>query len=313
MRMSGMRKVCAGVAGAVLAGLSLIGGPAMADYTRGCSAEVRFVPQNASQTYLVYTFSVHKTVDLRMQVNQGRRAARGEIINCLRDHWAARNDESPPPRCTDRPRIDFRGYPFMNLEREMTRAMCNANLGVRNMTIGIELHISGNTGCHFGGTHDPVTIAQNVRIVCLQTIPGGGGAPAEEEGEDEAASPPPIGDGGGWERVDRDEDAPPADEPPADEPPVDEPPADEPPADEAPPASARYLPLPNIRLPGNDLYLVELDAPNWLLCRQACTEDARCGAWTYRAPNAASGPLCLIKSRAGVPIPDTCCRSGVKQ
>ncbi|TYB81242.1 PAN domain-containing protein [Maritimibacter fusiformis] len=309
MGFSRLRRARRAVLVAAVAALSAIT-PALADYTRGCNAEVRFVPQNASQTFLVYTFSVHRTVDLYAQVNQARRIARGEIINCLRDHWDARNDDTPPPRCTDRPRIDFRDYPFASLEQEMTRAMCNANLGVLNMTIGVEVHISGQTGCYFGGGHDPVVIAQNVRIICLQTIPGGGGSGddeardenreevREEERGDEPAEPPAIGDAGGWERVDRDED---------------EPPADEPPADDAPPATARYLPLPNVRLPGNDLYLIELDAPNWLLCRQACTEDDRCGAWTYRQPSAGSGPICLIKSRAGVPFPDTCCRSGVKQ
>jgi hypothetical protein len=221
----------------------------------------------------------------------------------MRDHWAERSVDGVPRRCTDQFRIEFRGYPFRNLEDEMTRAMCNANLGVPNMTIGVELHISGQTGCYFGGDHDPVVIAQNVRIVCAQPSLDDGSDDRDEPaigdgGGDGAAEPPAIGDAGGWERVDRDED---------------EPPADEPPGDDAPPATARYLPLPNVRLPGNDLYLIELGAPNWMLCRQACTEDDRCGAWTYRQPSAGSGPICLIKSRAGVPIPDTCCRSGVKQ
>lgn len=289
MRLSQMRRVRGAVLVAAFAAAT-VAAPAMADYTRHCSAEVRFIPQNASQTYLVYNFSVHKTVDLYAQVNQARRDARAQIIRCLRDHWAERGVDGVPRRCTDQFRTEFRGYPFRNLEDETRRAMCNANLGVPNMTIGVELHISGQTGCYFGGDHDPVVIAQNVRIVCVQ--------PSLDDGSDDRDEPPAIGDAGGWERVDRDED---------------EPPADAPPADDAAPATASYLPLPNIRLPGNDLYLIELSAPNWLLCRQACTEDARCGAWTYRKPNASAGPICLIKSRAGVPIPDPCCRSGVKQ
>ena len=57
------------------------------------------------------------------------------------------------------------------------------------------------------------------------------------------------------------------------------------------PAAAAGRWLPAIRLPGNDLYLIEIDAPNWLLCRMACTEDSRCGAWTYRGPTPPPAPL----------------------
>ena len=108
-----------------------------------------------------------------------------------------------------------------------------------------------------------------------------------------------FGEGGGWECVGEGCDAAGGAEPA--------------PGADSPPATARYIPLPGVRLPGNDLYVLELAAPNWMLCRQACTDDENCGAWTYRAPNAGSGPLCLIKSRAGLPIPDACCRSGIRQ
>lgn len=99
---------------------------------------------------------------------------------------------------------------------------------------------------------------------------------------------PVIGEGGDWECVGEGCDG-----------------------DDAPPASASYQLLPVFRLPGNDLYM--LDAGDgmhgWMDCRQACTEDARCGAWTWRAPSG----QCLIKSRAGIPIPDPCCQSGIKR
>ena len=174
-------------------------------------------------------------------------------------------------------------YPFDHLGQDLTAALCAANPDVTSLTISVELRISGETGC--GG--DPVPIANNVRINCSGPIGDGG---ASEVFDDDQ---PAIGDDGSWECVgdDCEGGAAPAD---------------------APPAVATYRPLPFIRLPGNDLRLIEMSAPNWLLCRQACTEDARCGAWTYRSPTAESGPVCLLKSRAGVIIPDPCCRSGVK-
>ncbi len=83
--------------------------------------------------------------------------------------------------------------------------------------------------------------------------------------------------------------------------------------DDGLPATASYRLLPVMRLPGNDLRLIEMSSPNWMLCRQACTDDEQCRAFTYRAPNASSGPICLLKSGVGMRIPDPCCQSGVKQ
>jgi hypothetical protein len=100
----------------------------------------------------------------------------------------------------------------------------------------------------------------------------------------------------------------------AEQPAVDGVPAEEEqPADDSLPATASYTLLPFIRLPGNDLRLIEMSSPNWMLCRQACTDDERCKAYTYRAPNANSGPICLLKSGVGMQIPGTCCQSGIKQ
>ncbi len=92
-----------------------------------------------------------------------------------------------------------------------------------------------------------------------------------------------------------------------------EPAAEEHPADDGLPATASYNLLPIMRLPGNDLRMIEMSSPNWMLCRQACTDDTRCKAYTYRAPNANSGPICLLKSGVGMRIPDPCCQSGVKR
>jgi PAN domain len=292
---------------ALLAGAALLAlaAPVAAAETRHCNVEVRLVPQNASQTWRSFEFSVQKTVDSLLQVNQARRDARGRAIQCIRDHWADRESGLLPTKCTDTARFHIVDYPFGHIRLDVNRALCEANPDISGpMYLTIELHISGNDGCYFGGSHDPVVIASNQRILCLRPSEARPSTDEPPPAEDPAAeAPPPIGDAGGWDCVGEGCDG---DDGPGAEP-EDE--AD----DAAPPAAASYLPLPAIRLPGNDLYLIELDAPNWMLCRQACTDDARCGAWTYRNPTGASGPICLIKSRAGVPIPDPCCRSGIKQ
>jgi hypothetical protein len=68
-----------------------------------------------------------------------------------------------------------------------------------------------------------------------------------------------------------------------------------------------YIDLPNTRLPGNDLY--PTSAASWQACREACSADAACRAWTYRAPEA----VCLLKRAAGARVPDSCCHSGIKR
>lgn len=289
----------------IILGVALVAAPLplLADETRHCNVEVVFRPQNASQSWRSFNFSVHKTVGSLLQVNQARRAARGEAIRCLRDHWAEGLTGVLPPRCEDHGNVDFVGYPFTNVVFQANQALCEANPDVSgNLYFTVELNITGNDGCHFGGTHDPVIIATNQRAICLHAEESEPAPPPPTE-EEEAEAPPPIGEGGGWECVGEGCDG--SDEA--------EPEAEAEPEDDGLPATARYLPLPNFRLPGHDLYLVELDAPNWMLCRQACTDDARCGAWTYRPPAGGGGAVCLIKSRAGVPIPDPGFRSGIKQ
>ncbi len=281
------------VAVATASALLLPASVAAADVTRQCDAEWRFTPQNPGMTFVTYSFAVRRTVDLLAQVNRARREARARILDCTRDHWAERGIDSAPRLCRDAYRYDMVNYPFGALESEVTAALCGANPGHGSLLISVELFIGGDTGCTDGGGRDRFLLASNHRIDCAPPIGEGG---ADEVHHDD---PPPIGEGGGWECVGEGCDAAGGAEPA--------------PGADSPPATARYIPLPGVRLPGNDLYVLELAAPNWMLCRQACTDDENCGAWTYRAPNAGSGPLCLIKSRAGLPIPDACCRSGIRQ
>jgi hypothetical protein len=266
---------------------------AFADVTRQCNAQWRFMPQNDSMTYVSYAFSARRTAALP---NQARRDARATILACARDAWDNRDADMRPDSCTSRFDHELVDYPFDALARDVTDALCAANPEQDHMLISVELTITGDTGCVASGDSDRFTIASNVAIDCRAPIGDGGGWECVGEECDGDEAEVPIGDGGDWDCVGPgcEGDATGTE-------------------DDAPPATATYVPLPMVRLPGNDLYMIELDAPNWMLCRQACTEDDRCGAWTYRAPTAASGPLCLIKSRAGIPVPDACCRSGIRQ
>ncbi len=277
--------------GAMLLGLAgLATGPerALADETRGCDAEVRVLPQNASQTYRTFRFNARATVSSLLKVNHARWLSRQGIKDCVQAHWDGRATPGLPSACENHPDFEFVDYPFYDIEAEVTDALCAANPGVSSLFVTVEVDITGREKCRIGHGHDPVIIAENQQIICEETTAEEPESPTETGEEEAAGDQPFIGDGGGDER------------------------ADPSPSDD-PPASASYTLLPMIRLPGNDLRLIELSAPNWLLCRLACTDDATCGAYTYRAPNAGSGPLCLLKRRAGVPIPDPCCQSGIKR
>ncbi len=271
--------------------------PAAAEH-RSCHGQLVIRPQNPSMTYLSYDFSIAREVRLPHEYNAARRACRARMLSCVRDHWATPGAALPPDDCLngrEGTRV-FRvnGYPFRNLEEELTETLCTANPGAETTLVTAVLTITGERGCVESGSRDRVTVASNFPVHCA--------APASESEADEpGGNHPPIGEGGGWDCVGEDCDGSPPEEAET-----------EPEADPLPPA-ASYQPLPMFRLPGNDLYLVELDAPNWLLCRQACTADPRCRAFTYRRPTAHSGPICLIKSGVGIPIPDACCQSGVKR
>jgi len=281
---------------AAMAGAALltIATPVAADYTRSCNGTLTLTPQNPSMTYLQYDFSVGKTVRYFAQVNEARRDARARMLSCVRSHWSMPDAVGRPDDCLGIRDYQLRGYPFHSLEPEVTDALCAANPDADTIVIRVDLTITGDTGCVTSGTRDTITILRNFSLHCAAPIGDGGADEAHE------AEPGPIGDGGDWECVG--EGCVPSDAP-ATEP--------EPEEEEAPPAIASYQLLPLIRLPGNDLYMLGAGdgITDWMDCRQACTEDDRCGAWTYRAPTT----RCLIKSRPGLPIPDGCCRSGIKQ
>ncbi len=282
-----------GLRAAALAATALLAlnGPALADYTRYCNGQLQLTPQNPTMSFLTYDFSVGKSVRFYAQVNDARRDSRARMISCVRDHWSMPEARTRPDACLGIRDYHVRDYPFEHLNEEVAAAICDANPGEDVVLISVDLKITGNTGCVTSGSSDTINIARNYRIDCTAPISDGGGDEAAE-------SPPAIGEGGGWECVGEGCDGA-------------EPPADEPPAEPSPPPAASYQILPVFRLPGNDLYMLDAGdgISNWMSCRQACTEDERCGAWTYRAP----ANQCLLKHRAGIPIPDPCCTSGIKR
>ena len=87
-----------------------------------------------------------------------------------------------------------------------------------------------------------------------------------------------------------------------------------PPPPPSPPApSVTFNVLPNIRLPGNDIGVIDVPDGNWQACQHACSVNSACRAWTYRNRYQGVNSVCLLKNAAGMPIPDLCCRSGIRQ
>src|SRR5262245_20679789 len=69
----------------------------------------------------------------------------------------------------------------------------------------------------------------------------------------------------------------------------------------------------NTDRPGNDIRDLDLRAPDFNLCRQACDSNASCKAWTYVNPGV-QGPQarCYLKSPAPAKVANNCCVSGEK-
>lgn len=80
--------------------------------------------------------------------------------------------------------------------------------------------------------------------------------------------------------------------------------------------SSEAAPLPNTRLPGNDIASTWIGHQTWQQCRDLCENNSACRAWTYRAAGsngARNEALCLQKSAVSNQVSDTCCQSGIKE
>ncbi|MHA6323785.1 PAN domain-containing protein [Roseivivax sp. CAU 1753] len=86
-----------------------------------------------------------------------------------------------------------------------------------------------------------------------------------------------------------------------------------PPARIVPPATLAQPPLPNTRIPGNDLSVFPVGDGGWRACMQACEDDDDCRAWTFRDMLRGSANVCLLKEAVSARISDPCCQSGIKR
>ncbi len=70
----------------------------------------------------------------------------------------------------------------------------------------------------------------------------------------------------------------------------------------------------NTDRPGLDYKSFSLPSPNPQLCKQACSRDPMCKAWTYVKPNTIQGPRpkCWLKYDVPSPVKSRYCISGVK-
>jgi hypothetical protein len=242
--------------------------PVMADERRSCRFEVEVKPTESGREDVIYTFVVFNTVEHRIDANDGRRAIRQRVTNCILGHWNDRN-ETRPYACQDSGRIEMSQYPFNNMYEQIRQDICDKNRDQLRLPVNIKMFIRGERGCLERSEDrgvDPVavvSIASNYRFNC------------------------PIREGGASER--------------------------------GPGTPPDRPPLPNIRLPGNDLLdipLAERQVETWQQCWSKCDANNNCLAWTFRAANTpGTGPhaLCLQKSGEGAHVSDTCCQSGVKE
>lgn len=68
----------------------------------------------------------------------------------------------------------------------------------------------------------------------------------------------------------------------------------------------------NTDRPGGDFTRFIMSSPNPEVCRNACSSDSRCRAWTYVRPGIqASQAVCWLKQVVPNPVPSNCCVSGV--
>ena len=273
------------------------------DFTRGCRATLIVAPGEPEASQVVFSFTGRATVAMYAGVNQARRWAREHIVECVLEHWAARDASQSPSSCRRvqmlYPSIpQFPNYPFTHLSAELTEALCAANSDVLALSADVRLQIRGDTGCIRGGgygvdPHEDHLIADDFRFTC----------------------PGRIGEGSGFENVEPSPSPHRAPRPPPPSPspapaPAPAPPPSPPPVPEP---GASFHVLPNIRLPGNDLSMVDVPDGNWQACQHACATNDACRAWTYRNRYRGTESVCLLKRGAGATVPDPCCRSGIRE
>jgi hypothetical protein len=304
--------LCAAVCVAAFAMAS----PAAADYRRSCHFVFEANPVEEGFESVTYSFRVFNTVRLQMWINDARRGIRKRVFNCIRAHWNDRN-EIRPYACQDWeigdssifgatvPHVngDMSQYPFANMFEEIRQDICNANPDELGVSVNLGTTIRGQRGClerHEEEGVDPAVysfLESNFRFSCPGRIGEGGGSEVYEE--------PSFGEGSDSEVYEGPSFGEGSDSEVYEDPTVEEEEAEEP--------EASFDILPNIRLPGNDLSIVDVADGDWQACLEACAANDACGAWTYRNRYQGVQSVCLLKYGASLRIPDTCCRSGIRE
>ncbi|PIV74139.1 MAG: hypothetical protein COW55_10380 [Rhodobacteraceae bacterium CG17_big_fil_post_rev_8_21_14_2_50_65_11] len=281
--------------------LALIGGAAVAhdppgtSTGRSCDVWWQFTPTFRDGTEVKISFSAHGHAPVFAH-NLARVAAANVAWQCATEHWESQLQTPPPEVCDEEPHDSMRdfvvGYPMVpDLHSEVTRRLCAANPGRDSVNTDIHFHIAGHEGCTRYHPWDTQIWVSGYRFDCPPSGSGsgGGGAPAP-------APPPPP--------------SPPSD--PATPSDAAPPPPPSPPSDPEDP-TALFRIFTNVRLPGHDIGTVDIADGDWQACARVCAGMAGCHAWTYRDVYRGVSSVCLLKSAAGLPIPDPCCRSGIER
>jgi hypothetical protein len=109
--------------------------------TRSCAAEYHFIPTNFDG------FAVSRPFRAEAQAlgpNTARRHAYDKIMSCITQHWTSSSPEWP---VSCRPVNGVHDYPFRRLETDVPAAVCAANPGHSEITVRVEIQVTGNTGC----------------------------------------------------------------------------------------------------------------------------------------------------------------------
>jgi len=145
--------------------------PVMADYRRSCHFEVEVKPTESGLEAVIYTFRIFNTVEHRRDANDGRRAIRQRVTNCILGHWNDRS-ETRPYACQDSGRIEMSQYPFNNMYEQIRQGVCDKNREQLRLPVNIKMFIRGERGCleyREDRGVDPVaivSIASNFRFNC---------------------------------------------------------------------------------------------------------------------------------------------------
>lgn len=131
------------------------------DYTRSCSASIRFGPEGGG-TSVQHSFT-GKGTERTYRPNSAREKARRNIDECLDAHFADPHGLRPNA-CT--PANQVYDYPFRRLHQEMAMQACNANPGRANLRLNANVVYTGQKGCTLSNNSWNRTLVRNYAVTC---------------------------------------------------------------------------------------------------------------------------------------------------